>query len=222
LEIHPIDIVLTVRPSPSFDVSFDEMASISLVSQLDSARICLNALITEHVYGTTSIITKIVIKHYKESGWRQIKAIIGGNDHEIRVESRNKLEGGDINNLGTRGIYDMFYNPIDGLLDNEIKDEGILDGLSKNSKNYASRAVVGTSAFTSKLTGGIGKTVSILTFDKDFYRSRESRRMNVTKSIGEGLKVGSKEFGLNVAEGTYLYLSIYISHTKTTIYLLKC
>lgn len=205
MEIHPIDIVLTVRPSPSFDVSFDEMASISLVSQLDSARICLNALITEHVYGTTSIITKIVIKHYKEAGWRQIKAIIGGNDHEDRIESRNKLERADINNLGTSGIYDMFYNPIDGLLDNEIKDEGLLDGFSKNSKSYASRAVGGTSGFTSKLTGGIGKTVSILTFDKEFYRARESRRMNVTKSIGEGFKVGTKELGKNVAEGNFIF-----------------
>jgi len=71
-------------------------------------------------------------------------------------------------------VYDLFYEPIEGLLD---ENGSFLHGLSKGGRSLASRTIGGTSGFTSKITGGIGKGVSYLTMDSEFYRNRASRRL---------------------------------------------
>lgn len=126
------------------------------MAQLDSARLCLNALVAEHVFGSQEVILDILLKHYRlgicmhyfsnssnnsgifcfffcyfpffcllystssiflfffwflyrSSLWRQFHKLIGSTD---------LVEGsvGLVANLGT-GVYDLFYEPIDGLLD---------------------------------------------------------------------------------------------------------
>ena len=73
--------------------------------------------------------------------------------------------------------------------------------VSHTGKSLASRAIGGTSGFTSKITGGIGKGVSLLTLDSEFQRARSYRRFNKTSTVSEGLLVGTKELGKNVVEG---------------------
>lgn len=104
---------------------------------------------------------------------------------------------GLVANLGT-GVYDLFYEPIDGLLD---EHGSFLTGLSKGGRSLASRAIGGTSAFTSKITGGIGQGVSFLTMDQTFYRNRAKRRMNKAASVREGVYLGTKELGKSIVEG---------------------
>jgi hypothetical protein len=190
LQLHPLDIVMNLHSSPSFPVTASEMTVVTILSQIDGARLCLNALVTEHAFGSQSIIMDIIIKHYKASLWRQFHKLIGSADI---------VEGsvGLVANLGS-GVYDLFYEPIEGLLD---ENGSFLNGLSKGGRSLASRTIGGTSGFTSKITGGLGKGVSFLTMDRDFYRNRASRRLNKTTSVSEGLYVGGKELGKNIVEG---------------------
>lgn len=80
-------------------------------------------------------------------------------------------------------MYDLFYEPIDGLLD---ENSSFLDGLSKGGKSLATRTIGGTSAFTSTITGGLGRGVSMLTLDSNFQRLRNSRRLTKSTTVSEG------------------------------------
>jgi hypothetical protein len=191
LQLHPLDVVVHIRPSPNFHITATEMTLISIVAQVDSSRICLNALIAEHAFGSTGMILDIITKHYRAALWRQFQKLIGSADI---------VEGsvGLVANLGT-GVYDLFYEPIDGLMG----DSGgsFLDGLSKGGKSLATRTIGGTSAFTSKITGGLGRGMSMLTLDSDFQRLRNSRRLTKANSVSEGIYVGTRELGKNIVDG---------------------
>jgi hypothetical protein len=190
LQLHPIDVVMSFRPSPNLVVTNSELAMISIISQLDSARLCLNALIAEHAFGSPAVLGRVLVKHYKAAFWRQFHKLIGSADI---------VEGsvGLVANLGS-GVYDLFYEPIDGLLD---ENGSFLAGLSKGGASLAARTIGGTSAFTSQITGGLGKGVSLLTLDSQFQRNRAYRRFNKTTSVSEGLYVGTQELGKNIVEG---------------------
>jgi hypothetical protein len=191
LQLHPIDIVVSFRPSPDLTISNLEMAFISVISQLNSARLCLNALVAENAFGSFRMMTDILSKHYRASFWRQFHKLIGSTDI---------VEGsvGLVANLGT-GVYDLFYEPIEGLLGDS--NGSFFNGLSKGAVSLSSRAIGGTSALTSKIVGGLGKGVSMLTLDSQFQRSRNYRRYNKSSTISEGLIVGTKELGKNIVEG---------------------
>jgi hypothetical protein len=190
LQLHPIDVVMSFRNSPNLVVTNSELAMVSIISQLDSARLCLIALIAEHAFGSPKVLGGVLVKHYKAAFWRQFHKLIGAADI---------VEGsvGLVANLGS-GVYDLFYEPIDGLLD---ENGSFLTGLSKGGISLASRTIGGTSAFTSQITGGLGKGVSLLTLDSQFQRNRAYRRFNKTSTVSEGLYVGTQELGKNIVEG---------------------
>lgn len=193
LQLHPVDIIFTARASPSFPLSTTEMAITSLILQLDAANFRLNALIAENAYGSRAMIREIIIKHYRACIWRQIHKFLGGSDF---------VEGsvGLMTNLGT-GVHDLFYEPIDGVLDD---DKTFIDGLSKGGSSLASstiRSIGGTTSISGNIAGGIGQGVSILTMDSEFYRKSVNRRVNKIDSVGEGVYSGSKDLGKNIVEG---------------------
>ena len=187
LQLHPIDIMTTVRPVPSFHLTNTEVALVSICAQLDSARICLNALVAENAFGSGAIIGNIITKHYQAALWKNIKALLGTSSNETETV-------GQVANLGG-GVYgEMYYEPIDGLVHDE---NSTIDGISKAGKGIASRAIGGMS----KVTGGVGKGLAMLSVDKNFYRNRELRRHNKATTVSEGIYVGTKELGKNIAEG---------------------
>ena len=190
LQLHPIDIIISFCSSPDFECNNLETAFITIISQLDSARLCLNALMAENAFGSSSMMADILIKHYRASFWRQFHKFIGSADI---------VDGsvGLVANLGT-GVYDLFYEPIDGLIDT---NGTFLNGISKGAVSLSSRAIGGTSGVTSKIASGIGKGVSLLTFDSQFQKSRTYRKYNKTNTVSEGLYVGTKELGKNILEG---------------------
>jgi hypothetical protein len=190
LQLHPVDLVLSIRSTPDFSMSSSEDNLLTLAVRVDYGRVKLNALMINNVFGMTSFITSILSKHYKNAVLSQVYALIGSTD---------VVEGsvGLLTNLGT-GVYDLFYEPIDGLLGDE---QTFMEGLSKGGKSLASKAIGGTSAFTSKITGGLGKGMSMLTFDKRYQQNRAKDRLRTAQTVSEGLFVGSYEFGKNVFEG---------------------
>ena len=191
LHLHPIDVVITFRPSNKFQTTALELSFIAIVAQLNSTRICLNALIVENAFGTAETILDVISRHYMYGIWHQIGLVIGKSDG---------FEGsvGLLTNIGT-GVIDVFYEPIAGLLGKE--DGSFLSGLSRGASSLASRTIGGTSAFTSKLTGSIGKGMSLLTLDSDFQHGRAMRRFNRAKNISDGISQGTKGLGQNIVDG---------------------
>jgi hypothetical protein len=182
-QLHPIEIFLTFKNSVDFRTGFEESFIFSSM-QLDNGRVCLNALILENALGTPKFITKTIVKHYRRVFMGQIYKLLGKTD---------LIEGsvGLVTSLGT-GVYDLFYEPIDGLLG----DKGnVLTGLSKGSRSLATKTVQGTSAFTSKLFGSLGRAGAALTMDSAYQNSRARGKMMKADGISHGLKVGTREFG---------------------------
>ena len=190
LQLHPVDLVLSIRSTPDFTISSTEDNYLTLAVRVDYGHVKLNALMISNVFGMTTFITSILSKHYTHALLTQIYALIGSTD---------VVEGsvGLLTNLGT-GVYDFFYEPIEGLLGDE---QTFMEGLSKGGKSLASKAIGGTSAFTSKITGGLGRGMSMLTFDSRYQKNRAKDRLRAAQSVSEGLFVGSYEFGKNVFEG---------------------
>lgn len=191
LQLHPIDLVMRFRSLTGFSGTTTETAIVSIVSQLDSSRLCLNSFTVEDAFASTSLLADSIAKHYKASLWRQFRKLIGTGD---LIEGTSNLTS----NLGT-GVRDIFYDPIDSLV--EENSGTLIDGLSKGGASLASQAIGGAGSAAAKFTGGLGQGVSLLTLDAEFYRARANRRMNKAKTISEGLYVGTKELGKNIAEG---------------------
>jgi hypothetical protein len=191
LHLHPIDVVMTFRPSSRFSTTALEQSYLTVIAQLNSARICLNALIVENAFGSAVLLLDVAYKHYMQGMWRQISIAIGNSD---------SYEGsvGLITNIGT-GVVDVFYEPIAGLLGE--KDGSFLNGLSRGASSLASRTVGGTSAFASQLTGTLGKGMSLLTLDSEFQHIRTIRRLNKAKNISEGIVEGTRDLGKNIVDG---------------------
>jgi len=103
LQLHPVDMIVTFKSSPEFKPNATEENIISMVAQLDTVRLCLNALVAEHAFGSTSFFIDVIIKHYRNAFLRQVYKLIGSTDI---------VEGsvGLVANLGT-GVYDFFMSP---------------------------------------------------------------------------------------------------------------
>lgn len=191
LQLYPLEVSISFRPSPDVKLTNAEYAIVSIIAQLDNAKIKLNSLFAENAFGSTVIIKEIVAKHYRAAFWKQFRNLIGATDI---------VEGsvGLVANLGT-GVYDLFNESVEGLNPNEKKS--FLHGLSRGGMSLASHTIGGTSGFTSRIAGGIGKGVSMLTLDTEFQRNRTYRKYNQANTLSEGLYVGTQELGRNIVEG---------------------
>eukprot|EP00605_Chrysophyceae_sp_TOSAG23-4_P000339 GSChrysophyteH1.ASY1.ANO1.386.1 assembled CDS len=196
LQLHPIDISTRFFASPTFTPMSNELTLLNLISQLDGSRVKLNALLAEHANGTIPMIRSVLVKHYQSCILRQVHHLIGQTDI---------VEGslGLVANLGT-GVYDLFYEPIDSLLDS---DGSFLKGLSKGSISLASHTVGGGAAQFSKVTGGIGKGMSLLTLDSEYNDKRSMRKLKKAAGLGEGVIVGAQELGTDLYDGVTGILS---------------
>jgi hypothetical protein len=200
LQLYPLEVSVAFRPSPEVKMTTGEFAIVSIIAQLDNARIKLHALFTEHAFGSTSLMKEIIIKHYRAAFWKQFRSWIGGTDI---------VEGsvGLVANLGT-GVFDLFNESVEGIkqtsqLENPDKAAtSFFTGLYKGGTSFATHTIGGTSGFTSRIAGGIGKGVSLLTLDTEFQRNRTYRKYNQqANTISEGLYVGTQELGRNIVEG---------------------
>lgn len=195
LQLYPLEVSINFRPSPDVKMTNAEYAMAAIIDQLDNAKIKLHALFTENAFGSTVIIKEIIVKHYRAAFWKQFRNFIGATDI---------VEGsvGLVANLGT-GVYDLFSETHEGIAggNNPAEKKSFFSGLSRGGMSFASHTIGGTSGFTSRIAGGIGKGVSILTLDTEFQRNRNYRKYNQAATISEGLYVGTQELGRNIVEG---------------------
>lgn len=137
LQLYPLDVVVTLRPSPSFPLTTAEIAILSLLSHLTAARFTVGALVAEHAFGNVNNIYDVLNKHYRAALWRQVHRLLGGS---IAIEDSVGL----VANLGT-GVYDLLNGPIDAASASASGEEvgagSFLHGLSKGGKSLASRTI---------------------------------------------------------------------------------
>lgn len=79
LQLHPLDVSLSFKPSPDLVVSTAELALISILAQLDSAHLRLNAIIAEHLYGSPAFLADFFVKRYRGNFWKQFYNFIGND-----------------------------------------------------------------------------------------------------------------------------------------------
>jgi len=183
--INPLDVLVTMKPSPEFPVTTIELGVVSVLGQLINARVLLGDMYRENFDGTVALLKEAIIQHYKTQGTRQIQKLIAGSDMVELTDLFNEAPRTDgLSNSDTNSIWT----------------------LAKGGKTLATRTIGGTTAFTSKVTGGTGRLMSALTMDSNFYRQRASRRMNKATSVSEGLIVGTKELAKNTFEGDSFYV----------------
>jgi hypothetical protein len=188
LHLRPLELGLTFKPSPDFEAQAAEEHLLSLAAQLNDARLCLNALLVDHAYGSASYIADVLTKHYLVSFLRQLHNLIGSFDF---LGSSVGL----VANLGT-GVRDFFYEPIEGL-----RNDRFLEGLGKGGKSLASHTVGGTMNAASKLAGTVGHGICWLSLDSEYQRERMRNRLREAQCMTDGLKFGARELGQGLYAG---------------------
>lgn len=202
LIIYPFDFIVHLAPTPDFPISPTESTIISFLGELDASRITLSAFVTNHTFGTLQLFSEMLGKHYRGELWKQVQNFLSASNEP--EEKSLKLQSGSID-AGEDDILDSLILPSTGASSLDTIDSSsttsFLDGISKGSKSLASKAIGSTSSITSRITGGLGRGVSLLTLDTEFQRNRTSRRLNKTTSVSQGLFVGTRELGKNIVEG---------------------
>ncbi len=196
--INPLDVLVTMKPSPEFPVTTIELGVVSVLGQLINARLLLGDMYRENFDGTIALLKEAIIQHYKTQGTRQLQKLITGSE------------------LGE--LTDLFNEAPRTDTPSATSDSNSIWTLAKGGKSLATRTIGGTTAFTSKVTGGTGRLMSALTMDSNFYRQRASRRMNKATSVSEGLYVGTKELAKNTFEGDLLTYLLTYSLTHSLIH----
>ena len=87
----------------------------------------------DNACGAPTYVADVVLKHYRNALMRQMHRVLGSTD---------LIEGsiGIVGNLGT-GVYDLFYEPIEGFMD---ADGSFLSGLKSGTRSMGSKTIGGT------------------------------------------------------------------------------
>lgn len=110
--LEPIDICFTFRSSPGRTLNLTTKNYITdlglTLASIDSAKIKLNSLKTQHIFGSSNEIFGRIGKHYSRQFLSQLYKLFGA--FELFGNPVSLIE-----NLGT-GVIDMFYEPLYALV----------------------------------------------------------------------------------------------------------
>jgi len=202
LELHPVKVNLTFKFTQLQDESdmgdgqslkgrlYNMLKSLGFLTNIDEAPICLNALILEHPLMTKEALQDRIVKHYTRCGTYELYKIVGSLE----------LIGNPVglfNDL-TTGVKDLFYEPASALT---RSPEEFSRGLAKGSLSLLSHSIHGTFNTASKITGTIGKGVSMLTLDDNYVKRRERSSAKKARGVKEGLIDGTEALAKGFFEG---------------------
>lgn len=184
LNIEPIEIIVTFRNSPGHKMSL--MASNFLtdfglaLASIDSAKIKLNSLKFQHVFGSVDDIFKKITKHYTRQFWNQLYKIFGsiellGNPVSL------------VNNIGT-GMKDMFYEPLHSLATGKETKHGHKFGkaLAYGAASLVTHSVKGISSTINQIIRAVIGAIARFTRDKDWLKKRQIMKNRTLKTIKQG------------------------------------
>ncbi|GBN84202.1 Vacuolar protein sorting-associated protein 13 [Araneus ventricosus] len=98
----------------------------------------------------------------------------------------------------TRGLGDFFYEPYLGSI--KGPDE-FAESLARGAQSLLGHVIGGTAGAISLVTGSLGQTLSVLTFDDDYRKKRQQRMQLPSTSLPESLFTASKTFVQGVVLG---------------------
>lgn len=201
LNVEPMEIIITFRNSPGHKMNIIASNFITdfglVLASIDSARIKLNSLKSQHIFGSTDVIFKLISKHYTRQFWNQIYRLFGS--FELLGDPISL-----INNLGT-GIVDIFYEPLYSLATGKSTRHGHKFGkaLAYGAVSFFSHLFTGIFDALKKISRSFIKALAALTADDDWLQNRQVVKTKTLKTVKAGFKHG----------GTFLLISFWEAFT---------
>ncbi|KAG9326243.1 hypothetical protein KVV02_000958 [Mortierella alpina] len=205
LHLHPMKVNLSFMRSDRVNIEEAQQKTSShnpimyvfnvltmAIGNIDGAPITLNALLLENVLTSGPVLVDLLQRHYSQDFFYQLHLIVGS------IEFLGNPVG-LFNNLGS-GVYDLFYEPYQGLIMGDPQDVGM--GIARGASSLLKKTVFGFSDSLAKISGSVGKGLSAATMDKDFQeRRRMGSQRNAPKHALSGLSQGARSLGQGLASG---------------------
>ena len=154
---------------------------LNAVSDIEKAQLSLNGSTIFNFQGNWSDLITNLLTLYKQGFLNEIHKMFGSID----------LIGSPLNLFQSlsKGVNDFFQKPKEGVIHGPL--QGVL-GLVDGSVSFVKHTVDGTFGSASKLTGGVSKSMLLLTQDYEFINEREIKKKtekpaNVVEGLGFGL-----------------------------------
>ena len=146
----------------SYNPMFATVKALGVViTNIDRAPICLNALMLERPFASQSELVSSIRKHYRAQLLHQLYKLVGSFEF-----LGNPV--GLVSNLGT-GMKDFFYEPAQGIMKSPHE---FAKGMQKGSLSLFQNSTYGVFNAASKITGSVSKSLVQLSCDSDYVKRR--------------------------------------------------
>ncbi|KAI8911617.1 hypothetical protein EDD86DRAFT_202866 [Gorgonomyces haynaldii] len=179
------------RPRSSGMMTFIYDVLSMTIGNITDAPIRLKALELEHPILSRSQLMSSIFSFYYQEILGQVHSIIGAAD----------FLGNPVGLFNTvaSGVSDMFYEPIQGFQITKPQEFGI--GVAKGASSLVKKTVFGLSDTFSKLTGSLGKGLSVMTMDEKFQERRRLANRNKPDHLVVGVTSGAASLIRSVTSG---------------------
>ncbi|EKX40689.1 hypothetical protein GUITHDRAFT_154054 [Guillardia theta CCMP2712] len=204
LQLHPIVVNLSFygtgalmdRASTeggglSYNPMFAAMKALGVVvTNIDKAPICLNALVLERPFATSQELSSSIRKHYRTQLIQQLYKLVGSFEF-----LGNPV--GLVNNLGT-GVQDFFYEPAQGMMKSPAE---FAKGMQKGSLSLFKNSTYGVFNAASKITSSMSKSLVQLSGDSDYAQKRQESQSQRQKAGSSNLAQARQDALNEMSEG---------------------
>ncbi|KAH8926014.1 hypothetical protein BT69DRAFT_1239533 [Atractiella rhizophila] len=167
-------------------------ALLMTLGNVNVAPLRFNSLSVSNAKLSLEALQERVVYHYQQELYGQLYRILGSAD----------ILGNPVglfNNVSS-GIKDIFYEPYLGVIHHGGKEVGI--GIARGAGSFFKKTLFGVSDSMTKITGSIGKGLSVATLDKDFQARRRVRQTrNKPKHALYGVTAGANSLVTAVSSG---------------------
>jgi len=196
LVIQPFWIVLSVNMNSPIDSPLPRkflfsLASIGLaITSIEAAEINMEGLRMIAMYQLRSRFAERLVQHYYSKCVFQVYKILGameflGNPANLLQSFKAGMKAALV-----KPVYALMRDPRD-----------FIPELLKGGFGMVTHTIHGVFTSASKLAGGIGRSLALLTMDQQFQRARRNLLNRKVSSIADGLMVGLKHAGYGLFDG---------------------
>lgn len=196
LVIQPFWIVLSVNMNSPIDSPLPRkflfsLASIGLaITSIEAAEINMEGLRMIAMYQLRSRFAERLVQHYYSKCVFQVYKILGameflGNPANLLQSFKAGMKAALV-----KPVYALMRDPRD-----------FIPELLKGSFGMVTHTIHGVFTSASKLAGGIGRSLALLTMDQQFQRARRNLLNRKVSSIADGLMMGLKHAGYGLFDG---------------------
>eukprot|EP00960_Hanusia_phi_P051532 760853-Hanusia_phi.AAC.10 len=175
----------------SYNPMFAAMKALGVVvTNIDKAPICMNALVLERPFATSQELSSSIRKHYRTQLIQQLYKLVGSFEF-----LGNPV--GLVNNLGT-GVQDFFYEPAQGMMKSPAE---FAKGMHKGSLSLFKNSTYGVFNAASKITSSMSKSLVQLSCDSDYAQKRQENQNQRQKQGSSNLAQARQDAFNEMSEG---------------------